>query len=83
MRELDGSDLPFSAVPILPGGEHPLPGGRFVVRPFPTVHPVPSQGYCVFSRRSKLKPEFAGLQAPAPAPARPPATHALRSCGCE
>lgn len=61
MRELDGSDLAHTPVPILPGGEHTLPGGRHFVRPFRTVHPVPSQGYCVFSRKAKLKAEYAGL----------------------
>lgn len=61
LRELDGSPLPYKAVPILPGGEHHLPGGRHTVRPFKTFHPVPSQGYCVFSKKNKLRPEYAGL----------------------
>ena len=44
LRELDGgSDLAYLPVSLAPGGEHALAGGRHVLRPFPTVHPVPSQ----------------------------------------
>jgi len=123
LRALDGSDLPHTAVPIEPGGEHKLsklwtvgldgvarsqchrhvirraviPARRVIqavqamnggggwtdynpyktvqhpvmrharivwpylkVRPFPTVHPVPSQGYVVYSTKEKLKPEHLG-----------------------
>jgi hypothetical protein len=31
-----------------------------VIRPFATCHSIPSQGYLVVSKKSKLKPEFAG-----------------------
>ena len=31
-----------------------------VVRPFPTCHVVPSQGYLVVSKRKKLKQEYVG-----------------------
>lgn len=74
LRELDGSDLAYKAVPIIPGEEHPMPGGRHVIRPFKTIHPVPSQGYCVFSRKSKLKAEYSGL----PVRARMHRTHRSR-----
>lgn len=33
-------------------------GKDFIVRPFSTVHRVPSQGYSVFKIKKKLKPEF-------------------------
>lgn len=32
------------------------------IQPFKTIHRVPSQGYTVFQRRNKLKPEYAGLK---------------------
>ena len=47
--------------PLALGGDVALRDGRHVVRPFPTTHPVASQGYCVYSRRQKLRPELAGL----------------------
>jgi hypothetical protein len=42
------------------GEELPLTGELFV-KPFQTYHVVPSQGYVVYSRRQKLKPEYVGL----------------------
>lgn len=56
----DGSDLPHCPVPISPGGEHKV-SKLFTIRPFATMHPVPSQGYVVYSTKEKLKPEHAGL----------------------
>jgi ribonuclease Z len=47
-----------------------LRDGRHVVRPFTTTHPVASQGYCVYGRRQKLRPEFAGLDGAAVAALR-------------
>jgi hypothetical protein len=37
---------PYAPVPIAPGGEHRV-NKHSVIRPFGTVHPVPSQGYVV------------------------------------
>ncbi|CAD7702317.1 unnamed protein product [Ostreobium quekettii] len=44
------------------GEEYKLSNGH-VARCFPTVHTVPAQGYVVYSRRQKLKPEFQGRAA--------------------
>ena len=33
---------------------------HYVVRPFQTVHVIPSQGYMVCSQKNKLKAEFIG-----------------------
>ncbi len=52
--------LTFEAIPMRPGDEVRLRGKRFV-RAFKTYHPVPSLGYAVFERVSKLKPEHADL----------------------
>ena len=40
-----------------------LPGGYFV-RPFPTHHRVPSQGYLVYKQNKRLKSEYQGLPGP-------------------
>lgn len=32
----------------------------FFVRPFPTVHVIPSQGYLIYHEKKKLKEEFQG-----------------------
>ncbi|KAK9836986.1 hypothetical protein WJX81_004421 [Elliptochloris bilobata] len=57
---LDGNPMACELLPLSPGGEYRhLPG--FVVRPFATFHPVPSQGYLLYNSKQKLKPELAGL----------------------
>jgi ribonuclease Z len=61
LRELDGSELPVRVTPVCVGDALPLRDGRHVVRPFATKHPVPSNGYVVFSRRAKLRAQYAGL----------------------
>ena len=59
-RALDGARLPHRLVPLSPGEEWSLgPDAR--VRPFRCPHPVPCQGYGIWSARSKLKPSFRGL----------------------
>jgi ribonuclease Z len=57
--ELDGNPIPHRVVPIEPGGDFALGTTRFV-RPFPTFHRVPSQGYTVWERRHRLRSEFRG-----------------------
>jgi ribonuclease Z len=57
--ELDGNPIPHRVVPIEPGEDFALATTRFV-RPFPTFHRVPSQGYTVWERRHRLRPEFRG-----------------------
>ncbi len=58
-RRLDGSDLPFELVPLVPGEEWELPN-KMIARPFRSVHRVPTQGYGLWSVRRKLRAEFAG-----------------------
>ncbi len=57
--ELDGSSIPRRVVPIEPGEDFALATTRFI-RPFPTFHRVPSQGYTIWERRHRLRPEFRG-----------------------
>ena len=57
--------MPARVVPLSVGDSAPLRDNRHVVRPFATTHPVPSQGYVVYSRRMKLRPEYAALDGPA------------------
>jgi ribonuclease Z len=56
----DRSELEHATVPLGPGQEHVLPN-KLLVRPFRSLHVVPCQGYGIWSRREKLRPEFAGL----------------------
>ncbi len=75
LRELDGSDVPARVVPLGVGDAVTLRDKRHVVRPFATTHPVASQGYIVYSRRMKLRAEYAALDGPAIA--------ALRAAGTD
>jgi len=61
-RRLDRSDLEHVTVALGPGDEHALANQR-IVRPFRSPHRVACQGYGIWSRKSKLKPEYAGLAA--------------------
>lgn len=58
-RRLDRSELEHHMLAIGPGEEHELPN-RLIVRPFRSYHRVPCQGYSIWSRRKKLKPEHSG-----------------------
>ena len=58
-RALDGSDIPVVIKGLKPGEAMPL-GKRWVVKPLPSFHPVPSQGYALMERRKRLKPELQG-----------------------
>lgn len=60
---LDGYAIPRRVVPLEPGQDFPLRGGRFL-RPFATFHRVPSQGYVVWERRHRLLREFRGRPGP-------------------
>ena len=62
-RELDGSDLPCTLVPVSPGDTLELSKAHSV-RLFNTLHPVPSTGYVVCSKAQKLKPCYAHLAGP-------------------
>jgi ribonuclease Z len=59
--ELDGNRIPRRIVAIEPGEDFALSTTRFI-RPFPTLHRVPSQGYTVWERRHRLRPEFRGTR---------------------
>jgi ribonuclease Z len=60
MGSLQRYDLAIDAVAMQPGDEADLGGGLWV-RAFRTYHPVPSLGYQLFRRISKLKPGFRHL----------------------
>jgi ribonuclease Z len=57
---LDGGAIPRRVVPLAPGAELSLGKNRFV-RPFPTFHRVPSQGYTIWERRTRLRDELRAL----------------------
>ena len=61
--KLDGRDIPMKIVPCQPGDCIEI-NDKLIVRVFPTVHRVPSQGYAVYRRtRSKQKlPEYSELK---------------------
>jgi ribonuclease Z len=60
-RALDRSDMPHELVPLGPGEQHVLANG-LVARPFRSPHSAPCQGYGLWSRKEKLKPEFHGFE---------------------
>jgi ribonuclease Z len=57
---LDGGAVPRRIVPLAVGEDFPLGKSRFV-RPFQTIHRVPSQGYTVWERRHRLREELRHL----------------------
>lgn len=59
-NEIDQYEYSFKFLEAKPGEAIPLKGDYFF-RTFPTLHRVPSQGYTVFRKRKKLRPEFAHL----------------------
>jgi ribonuclease Z len=56
---LDGQIIPRRVVPLSPGQDFELSATRFI-RPFATFHRVPSQGYTVWERRTRLRAAFRG-----------------------
>lgn len=63
MAELQRWPLTIEAVGLHPGGEVPL-RGDLSVRAFKTFHPVPSLGYQLLRKVTKLRPEHAGMSGP-------------------
>jgi ribonuclease Z len=57
-HEIDQFEYSFEFRAVKVGEDIPLKG-EFFARSFPTFHRVPSQGYTVFRKRKRLKPEFA------------------------
>ena len=60
-RLMDKSKMEANVVLAKPGDTIPL-GQRYLIRPFPTDHVIPSLGYTLFSVRKKLKPELQGMR---------------------
>jgi ribonuclease Z len=63
MGAMQRHDLGVELVPMAPGDEVDL-AGDLRVRAFRTYHPVPSLGYLLVRRVSKLRPELRGLSGP-------------------
>jgi ribonuclease Z len=58
-RRLDRSELPCHLVGFDPGDERPI-GRDLRLRAFRSVHPVVCNGYSLWRRRRRLRPEWAG-----------------------
>lgn len=59
--DLEAQRTPYQVHPLAPEEELEIKN-RIFLRAFQTVHTVPSLGYVVIERRSKLKPEFQGME---------------------
>jgi len=59
-RALDHSEMPGELRGMQPGERLELHATRFI-EPFETFHTAPSMGYALWSKRRKLKPQYAGL----------------------
>ena len=62
-RALDRSDMAHEVVPLAPGEERFLSNGM-LARPFRSPHSAPCQGYGIWSRKEKLRPEYLGVPGP-------------------
>ena len=58
-RRLDRSRLACEIIGVSPGDELPLKKG-LTIKPFRSVHVVPTIGYSIWEKRKKLKAEFQG-----------------------
>jgi ribonuclease Z len=58
--DIEGQRTPFTVTPMEQDGEVAIKNNLWL-RAFDTNHTVPSLGFVALERRSKLKPEFAGL----------------------
>jgi ribonuclease Z len=58
--ELERQTTPYNLIALEPGEEHEIKN-NIRLRAFQTEHTVPSMGYAVVERRSKLKEEYLGL----------------------
>jgi ribonuclease Z len=59
--ELEAQRTPYQVIPLEPDQEHTIKN-NIVLRAFNTRHTVPSLGYVVIEKRSKLREEFVGLE---------------------
>ncbi len=60
MHKLDGSTMDHNLVVIGPGDQWALPDGR-LIKPFRSPHSRPCQGYSIWNKKIKLKPDYQGL----------------------
>jgi ribonuclease Z len=58
--DLEAQRTPYKVIPLAPEGELEVKNNIFL-RAFATNHTVPSLGFVLIERRSKLKPELVGL----------------------
>lgn len=58
--ELERQNTPYKLVAMKPGDEYMIKNNIFL-RPFEVEHTVPTFGYSIIEKRSKLKEEFNGL----------------------
>ncbi len=56
-QEIEGYEFKYQ-LHGLSSGEEVAIGKEYIVKPFQTIHRVPSQGYTVFKTKKKLKTEF-------------------------
>ncbi len=59
-QKIENHQYQYNLIPVKPDQDIVL-NKQTLVRPFPTVHRIPSLGYTVFESKKKLKPEFKGL----------------------
>ena len=57
--DVEAQRTPYNVVPLAPDAELEVKNHHFL-RAFATIHTVPSLGFVVVERRSKLRPEFVG-----------------------
>lgn len=58
--DLERQNTPYKLVPLKQGDEYMIKNNIFL-RPFEVEHTVPTMGYSIVEKRSKLKEEFNGL----------------------
>ena len=58
--DIEAQRTPYEVIPLKPDGEIEVKNNTYL-RAFATNHTVPSLGYVIVERRSKLKPELAGV----------------------
>lgn len=61
LEELKEVPKEYNLITATVGFEMPLKRGNLYLRALETHHIIPSLGYCLFSKKKKLKPEFASL----------------------
>ena len=58
-QEIEGHEYDYEFISTINGEKVPLKGNTFF-KTFPTIHRVPSNGYCIFREGKKLKEELKG-----------------------